>query len=98
MFNLNLPECNALTFPLSWPSGSYTIQGRRVRVYQPEFEECWVSGLVSQHDPISHIMEITIDKVKTVLLVELGRKLYQDLNTKTNKRYNIKQILPGMGE
>uniref|UniRef100_A0A8D3D204 Lysine-specific demethylase n=1 Tax=Scophthalmus maximus TaxID=52904 RepID=A0A8D3D204_SCOMX len=43
--------------------GSYTIQGRRVHVYQPEFEECWASGLVSQHDPISHIMEITLDKV-----------------------------------
>uniref|UniRef100_A0AAQ6AM25 Lysine-specific demethylase n=1 Tax=Amphiprion ocellaris TaxID=80972 RepID=A0AAQ6AM25_AMPOC len=42
---------------------SYTVQGRRVRVYQPEFEECWASGLVSQHDPISHIMEITLDKV-----------------------------------
>ncbi|TNM98705.1 hypothetical protein fugu_013269, partial [Takifugu bimaculatus] len=41
--------------------GSYTIQGRRVRVYQPEFEECWATGLVSQHDPISHIMEITLD-------------------------------------
>uniref|UniRef100_A0A673BGV9 Lysine-specific demethylase n=1 Tax=Sphaeramia orbicularis TaxID=375764 RepID=A0A673BGV9_9TELE len=41
---------------------SYTIQGRRVRVYQPEFEECWALGLVSQHDPISHIMEITMDK------------------------------------
>ncbi|XP_076020910.1 lysine-specific demethylase 3B isoform X2 [Genypterus blacodes] len=42
--------------------GSYTIQGRRVRVYQPEFEECWAWGLVSQHDPVSHIMEITLDK------------------------------------
>lgn len=43
--------------------GSYTIQGRRVLVYQPEFEECWASGLVSQHDPVSHIMEIHLDKV-----------------------------------
>uniref|UniRef100_A0A4W6CAI2 Uncharacterized protein n=1 Tax=Lates calcarifer TaxID=8187 RepID=A0A4W6CAI2_LATCA len=43
--------------------GSYTVQGRRVRVYQPEFEECWASGLVSQHDPISHLMEITLDKM-----------------------------------
>ncbi|CAI5651919.1 unnamed protein product [Oreochromis niloticus] len=42
--------------------GSYTIQGRKVRVYQPEFEECWATGLVSHHDPISHIMEITLDK------------------------------------
>uniref|UniRef100_A0A8D3DKQ9 Lysine-specific demethylase n=1 Tax=Scophthalmus maximus TaxID=52904 RepID=A0A8D3DKQ9_SCOMX len=60
--------------PTAWPAlqeclqhrvvkSSYTIQGRRVHVYQPEFEECWASGLVSQHDPISHIMEITLDKV-----------------------------------
>ncbi|KAJ3587520.1 hypothetical protein NHX12_011117 [Muraenolepis orangiensis] len=42
--------------------GSYTIQGRRVRVYQPEFEECWAIGLVSQHDPVSHLMEISMDK------------------------------------
>uniref|UniRef100_A0A671VC59 Lysine-specific demethylase n=1 Tax=Sparus aurata TaxID=8175 RepID=A0A671VC59_SPAAU len=50
--------------------GSYTIQGRRVRVYQPEFEECWASGLVSQHDPISHIMEITLDKGKENQMVD----------------------------
>ncbi|XP_052006125.1 lysine-specific demethylase 3B-like isoform X2 [Xyrauchen texanus] len=43
--------------------GSYTIQGRRVQVYQPEFEESWAQGLVSQHDPVSHIMEITMDQV-----------------------------------
>uniref|UniRef100_A0A8C5BPS6 Lysine-specific demethylase n=1 Tax=Gadus morhua TaxID=8049 RepID=A0A8C5BPS6_GADMO len=45
------------------PPGSYTIQGRRVRVYQPEFEERWAIGLVSQHDPLTHIMEITMDEV-----------------------------------
>ncbi|XP_041930091.1 lysine-specific demethylase 3B isoform X1 [Alosa sapidissima] len=42
--------------------GSYTIQGRRVQVYQPEFNEAWAIGLVSQHDPLSHIMEITMDQ------------------------------------
>ncbi|XP_028315844.1 lysine-specific demethylase 3B isoform X2 [Gouania willdenowi] len=50
--------------------GSYTIQGRRVRVYQPEFEECWAAGLVSQHDPVSHIMEITLDKGEENQLVD----------------------------
>uniref|UniRef100_A0A671N9S5 Lysine-specific demethylase n=1 Tax=Sinocyclocheilus anshuiensis TaxID=1608454 RepID=A0A671N9S5_9TELE len=45
--------------------GSYTIQGRRVQVYQPEFGEPWALGLVSQHDPVSHIMEITMDQVRT---------------------------------
>lgn len=32
-------------------------------MYQPEFEEPWAFGLVSQHDPVSHIMEITMDQV-----------------------------------
>ncbi|XP_062856974.1 lysine-specific demethylase 3B isoform X2 [Trichomycterus rosablanca] len=42
--------------------GPFTIQGRRVRVYQPEFEEPWAHGLVSQHDPVTHVMEITMDQ------------------------------------
>uniref|UniRef100_A0A4W4G3I9 Lysine-specific demethylase n=1 Tax=Electrophorus electricus TaxID=8005 RepID=A0A4W4G3I9_ELEEL len=46
--------------------GPYTIQGRRVQVYQPEFEEPWAMGLVSQHDPVSHIMEITMDQTQVV--------------------------------
>ena len=32
-------------------------------MYQPEFEERWAIGLVSQHDPLTHIMEITMDEV-----------------------------------
>lgn len=35
-----------------------------MQVYQPEFEEPWAQGLVSQHDPVKHIMEITMDQVK----------------------------------
>lgn len=34
-----------------------------MQVYQPEFEEPWAQGLVSQHDPVTHIMEITMDQV-----------------------------------
>ncbi|KAM8847986.1 lysine-specific demethylase 3B isoform 1-T1 [Synchiropus picturatus] len=44
--------------------GSYTIQGCRVCVYQPESDECWAPGLISHHDPVSHIVEITMDKSK----------------------------------
>nr|XP_040029144.1 lysine-specific demethylase 3B isoform X1 [Gasterosteus aculeatus aculeatus] len=75
--------------------GSYTIQGRRVRVYQPEFEECWASGLVSQHDPISHIMEITIDKgenqtvdprvIHVMLAEELGKNGRRRKDSETTK-------------
>uniref|UniRef100_A0A8C7GBB4 Lysine-specific demethylase n=1 Tax=Oncorhynchus kisutch TaxID=8019 RepID=A0A8C7GBB4_ONCKI len=47
--------------------GSYTIQGRRVQVYQCEFDEHWALGLVSRHDPNSHIMEITMDQETQVV-------------------------------
>ncbi|XP_015256310.1 PREDICTED: lysine-specific demethylase 3B isoform X2 [Cyprinodon variegatus] len=50
--------------------GSFSIQGRRVRVYQPEMEECWTFGVVSQHDSISHVMEITLDKGKDKQMVD----------------------------
>ncbi|XP_015457383.3 lysine-specific demethylase 3B isoform X1 [Astyanax mexicanus] len=50
--------------------GPYTIQGRRVQVYQPEFEESWACGLVSQHDPVSHIMEITMDQGEETQVVD----------------------------
>nr|XP_020478185.1 lysine-specific demethylase 3B isoform X2 [Monopterus albus] len=50
--------------------GSFNIQGRRVRVYQPEFEECWASGLVSQHDHITHLMQITLDKGDEAQMVD----------------------------
>lgn len=36
-------------------------------MYQPEFEDCWALGLVSQHDPRSHIMEIAMDKVNNIM-------------------------------
>ncbi|KAG7328930.1 hypothetical protein KOW79_007104 [Hemibagrus wyckioides] len=50
--------------------GTYTIQGRRVQVYQPEFEEPWAQGLVSQHDPVKHIMEITMDQREETQVVD----------------------------
>ncbi|KAK3535412.1 hypothetical protein QTP70_016780 [Hemibagrus guttatus] len=50
--------------------GTYTIQGRRVKVYQPEFEEPWAQGLVSQHDPVKHIMEITMDQREETQVVD----------------------------
>ncbi|XP_017547596.1 lysine-specific demethylase 3B isoform X2 [Pygocentrus nattereri] len=50
--------------------GPYTIQGRRVQVYQPEYEEPWALGLVSQHNPASHIMEITMDQGEETQVVD----------------------------
>ncbi|KAK2904059.1 lysine-specific demethylase 3B isoform X2 [Channa argus] len=79
--------------------GSYTIQGRRVRVYQPEFEECWASGMVSQHDPISHIMEITLDKVEENQVVD-PRVIHvmlaeEELGKKLGRRRNDSETVKG---
>ncbi|XP_011478570.1 lysine-specific demethylase 3B isoform X1 [Oryzias latipes] len=49
--------------------GTYSIKGRRVRVYQPEFDG-WASGLVSQHDPASHIMKIALEEKNSHEMVD----------------------------
>uniref|UniRef100_A0A8D3DBK8 Lysine-specific demethylase n=1 Tax=Scophthalmus maximus TaxID=52904 RepID=A0A8D3DBK8_SCOMX len=72
--------------------GSYTIQGRRVHVYQPEFEECWASGLVSQHDPISHIMEITLDKIVDPRVIHV--MLAEGEGSKTALGFRLPQAAP----
>ncbi|XP_057706019.1 lysine-specific demethylase 3B isoform X2 [Corythoichthys intestinalis] len=83
--------------------GSYTIQGRKVCVYQPELEDCWALGLVSQHDVMSHIMEIMLDKNKEKQLVdprvihvmlgdeELGKNGRQKMDSETLKGDNSRR-------
>ncbi|XP_061541246.1 lysine-specific demethylase 3B isoform X2 [Phycodurus eques] len=83
--------------------GSYTIQGRRVCVYQPELEECWALGLVSQHDLISHIMEIMLDKNEEKQLVdprvihvmlgdeEVGKNGWRKMDSETLKGDNSRR-------
>uniref|UniRef100_A0A8C7ZXA8 Lysine-specific demethylase n=1 Tax=Oryzias sinensis TaxID=183150 RepID=A0A8C7ZXA8_9TELE len=74
--------------------GTYSIKGRRVRVYQPEFDG-WASGLVSQHDPASHIMKIKnshemVDpRVIHVMLIEeeaapTAAPVFGDVTSQTN--------------
>ncbi|XP_036060435.1 lysine-specific demethylase 3B isoform X2 [Onychomys torridus] len=40
--------------------GPYSVQGHRVKVYQPEGEEVWICGVVSRQDSISRLMEVSI--------------------------------------
>lgn len=47
-------------------------------MYQPEFEDCWALGLVSQHDPRSHIMEIAMDKVNNIMYYYYYRNIIID--------------------
>ncbi|XP_053812569.1 lysine-specific demethylase 3B isoform X2 [Vidua chalybeata] len=40
--------------------GPYSVQGQRVKVYQPEDENSWLSGVVSHQDPITRLMEVSV--------------------------------------
>ncbi|XP_026932392.1 lysine-specific demethylase 3B isoform X3 [Acinonyx jubatus] len=40
--------------------GPYSVQGHRVKVYQPEGEESWLCGVVSHQDSITRLMEVSV--------------------------------------
>ncbi|XP_053522458.1 lysine-specific demethylase 3B isoform X2 [Artibeus jamaicensis] len=40
--------------------GPYSVQGHRVKVYQPEGEVSWIYGVVSHQDSITRLMEVSI--------------------------------------
>ncbi|XP_064017791.1 lysine-specific demethylase 3B [Pogoniulus pusillus] len=40
--------------------GPYSVQGQRVKVYQPEDENSWLCGVVSHQDPITRLMEVSM--------------------------------------
>ncbi|NWS23736.1 KDM3B demethylase, partial [Polioptila caerulea] len=40
--------------------GPYSVQGQRVKVYQPEEENSWLCGVVSHQDPITRLMEVSV--------------------------------------
>lgn len=44
--------------------GPYSVQGQRVKVYQPEDENSWLCGVVSHQDPITRLMEVSVTEVK----------------------------------
>uniref|UniRef100_A0ACB8EIG3 Lysine-specific demethylase 3B n=2 Tax=Sphaerodactylus townsendi TaxID=933632 RepID=A0ACB8EIG3_9SAUR len=50
--------------------GPYNIQGQRVKVYQPEEENSWVSAVVSCQDPISRLMEVVLNETGEIKSVD----------------------------
>uniref|UniRef100_A0A8C4XS06 Lysine-specific demethylase n=1 Tax=Falco tinnunculus TaxID=100819 RepID=A0A8C4XS06_FALTI len=40
--------------------GPYSVQGQKVKVYQPEDENSWLCGVVSHQDPITRLMEVSV--------------------------------------
>ncbi|XP_014384597.1 PREDICTED: lysine-specific demethylase 3B isoform X2 [Myotis brandtii] len=40
--------------------GPYSVQGHRVKVYQPEGEESWLYGIVNHQDSLTRLMDVSI--------------------------------------
>ncbi|XP_017196575.1 lysine-specific demethylase 3B isoform X2 [Oryctolagus cuniculus] len=40
--------------------GPYSVQGHRVKIYQPEGEEGWLYGVVSHQDSITRLMDVSV--------------------------------------
>uniref|UniRef100_A0A3P9H065 Lysine-specific demethylase n=1 Tax=Oryzias latipes TaxID=8090 RepID=A0A3P9H065_ORYLA len=75
---------------------TYSIKGRRVRVYQPEFDG-WASGLVSQHDPASHIMKIALEEKNSHEMVDprvIHVMLIEEEGSKTTYNFSFPQAAP----
>uniref|UniRef100_A0A7N5JPN7 Lysine-specific demethylase n=1 Tax=Ailuropoda melanoleuca TaxID=9646 RepID=A0A7N5JPN7_AILME len=50
--------------------GPYSVQGHRVKVYQPEGEESWLYGVVSHQDSITRLMEVSVTESGEVKSVD----------------------------
>ncbi|XP_053233295.1 lysine-specific demethylase 3B isoform X2 [Podarcis raffonei] len=50
--------------------GPCSIQGQRVKVYQPEEENSWVSAVVSCQDPITCLMEVVLTETGEIKSVD----------------------------
>ncbi|XP_030360590.1 lysine-specific demethylase 3B isoform X6 [Strigops habroptila] len=50
--------------------GPYSVQGQRVKVYQPEDENSWLCGVVSHQDPITRLMEVSVTETGEVKSVD----------------------------
>ncbi|KAK2501301.1 hypothetical protein MC885_002962 [Smutsia gigantea] len=63
--------------------GPYSVQGHRVKVYQPEGEESWLYGVVSHQDSITRLMEGgTLKAVKS----SKGKKKRESIEGKDGRR------------
>uniref|UniRef100_F6UNC1 Lysine-specific demethylase n=2 Tax=Ornithorhynchus anatinus TaxID=9258 RepID=F6UNC1_ORNAN len=50
--------------------GPYSVQGQRVKVYQPEGEESWLGGVVSRQDPITRLMDVSVTETGEIKSVD----------------------------
>lgn len=65
---MNYSSAKHIQYWLISSLGPYSVQGHRVKVYQPEGEESWLYGVVSHQDSITRLMEVSVTEVRFWLI------------------------------
>ncbi|XP_056667330.1 lysine-specific demethylase 3B isoform X2 [Monodelphis domestica] len=81
--------------------GPYSVQGQRVKVYQPEGEEGWVCGVVSRQDSITRLMEVSLSESGEIKSVDprLIHVMLMDNSASQNEGgCTLKAVKPSKGK
>nr|XP_044636493.1 lysine-specific demethylase 3B isoform X3 [Equus asinus] len=85
---------------LNFESGPYSVQGHRVKVYQPEGEESWLYGIVSHQDSITRLMEVSITESGEIKSVDprLIHVMLMDNSTPQSEGGTLKAVKSSKGK
>ncbi|XP_016059271.1 PREDICTED: lysine-specific demethylase 3B isoform X3 [Miniopterus natalensis] len=80
--------------------GPYSVQGHRVKVYQPEGEESWLYGVVSHQDSITRLMDVSITESGEIKSVDprLIHVMLTDNSTPQNEGGTLKAVKSSKGK
>ncbi|XP_036097096.1 lysine-specific demethylase 3B isoform X4 [Molossus molossus] len=80
--------------------GPYSVQGHRVKVYQPEGEESWVCGVVNHQDSITRLMDVSITESGEIKSVDprLIHVMLMDNSTPQSEGGTLKAVKSSKGK
>ncbi|KAM7142554.1 lysine-specific demethylase 3B isoform 6-T6 [Molossus nigricans] len=80
--------------------GPYSVQGHRVKVYQPEGEESWVYGVVNHQDSITRLMDVSITESGEIKSVDprLIHVMLMDNSTPQSEGGTLKAVKSSKGK
>ncbi|XP_044515830.1 lysine-specific demethylase 3B [Gracilinanus agilis] len=80
--------------------GPYSVQGQRVKIYQPEGEEGWICGVVSRQDSITRLMEVSLSESGEIKSVDprLIHVMLMDNSASQNEGGTLKAVKPSKGK
>ncbi|KAF3821592.1 hypothetical protein GH733_009634 [Mirounga leonina] len=80
--------------------GPYSVQGHRVKVYQPEGEESWLYGVVSHQDSITRLMEVSVTESGEIKSVDprLIHVMLMDNSTTQSEGGTLKAVKSSKGK